>query len=127
MPALTIDEPPALPTSATSQMAGGGGGNPFSGMGSLLSGSKPPAPGPGANSSGALKSQIDAIKKVLESVIQASTAGKTFFSRASQMLDQGLAMESQQGPGSSANQKPEASAMGSPESMSKMPAPAFAG
>ena len=124
MPNLAIDEPPALPAAAVSQMSAG---NPFSGMGDMIGGGKPGGEPPVNNSAGALKAQIDAVKKVLEKVVQSSRAGKTFFSRAMQLLDQGLQVESQQGPGSSPNPKGESP--GSPEggSMSKPPAASFQG
>lgn len=121
---LTVDEPPALPPDVAGQMSGGGGGNPFSGMGKMIAGQGQPDAG---GSSGALKAQIDAIKKVLEKVIQSSAGGKTFFSRASQLLDQGLAMESQQGPGTSPRAQTESGNSPDSMAMSKPPAAAFAG
>jgi hypothetical protein len=103
----------------------GGKANPFAGVGEMLKGSQPDA-GASAGSSGSLKAQIDAVKKVLETVIQSAGPGKTFFSRAAQLLDQGLSAESSQGPGTSPSPKPEG-ASASPEGMSRPPSPAFAG
>lgn len=122
---LTVDEPPALPADTASQMSSGS--NPFSGIGAMIGGPKPGGAPQADAGGGALKAQVDAIKKVLEKIIQSSKSGKTFFSRASQMLDQGLAVESQQGPGTPP--KTQGSDSGSPDSMamSKPPADSFAG
>lgn len=55
-----------------------------------------------AGGGGALKAQADAIKKLLEKMAQSANAGKSFFSRAMQLIDQGIAVESSKGPGSPA-------------------------
>lgn len=102
----TLDMPPPLPDAVKAQM---GPSSPFSGVGNMMmaqGGDKAAASAPDAQ--GALKAQIGAIKKVLEQVIASSSAGKTFFSRASQLLDQGLAMESQKGPGTPTTPQPAA-------------------
>jgi hypothetical protein len=97
----SIDQSPPLPDSVKSQM---GSASPFSGVSEMLANKPAPSePDP----QGALKAQIDAVKKVLEQVISAAGAGKQFFSRASQLLDQGLAAEAQKGPGTPTNPQPE--------------------
>lgn len=59
------------------------------------------------NAQGALKAQVDAMKGVLQKVIDSAGPGKMFFSRAAQLLDQGMAAEAQSGPGTSPNPKPD--------------------
>lgn len=119
-----LDGPPPLPDSVKAGMSGGGAGgdNPFSGVGEMLAGKKPPAGGGGPQ--GALKAQGDAVMKVLEQMVGASQAGKPFFSRAMKMIEQGIAAESQGGPGAPAN--PDKG--GQPEDGGGMkPPPAFPG
>jgi len=99
MPAAMLDAPPPIPDGVKASM--GGGGSPFSGVGDMLSKQGGGAPG-GGGPSGALKAQADAVAKVLEQMVGASNAGKPFFSRAMKMIEQGVAAESQQGPGAPA-------------------------
>lgn len=101
-----------------------GGGSPFSGVADMLSKQGGPAPG-GGGPSGALKAQADAISKVLEQMVGASNAGKPFFSRAMKMIEQGVAAESQQGPGTPAAPKDAGGGAEPPAGMS--PPPAFPG
>jgi hypothetical protein len=120
-----LDSPPPLPDAVKASM-GGGGGNPFAGVGDMLKKQGGAAPG-GGGPSGALKAQADAISKVLEQMVGASNAGKPFFSRAMKMIEQGVQAESQQGPGAPAAPKQE----GGPESAEPpagmAPPPAFPG
>lgn len=95
MPATQLDSPPPLPDAVKGAM---GGGNPFSGVGEMMAGKKP-GPSGGGGPAGALKAQGDAVMKVLEQMVGASGPGKTFFSRAMKMIEQGVAAEQQQGPG----------------------------
>jgi|SRR5271170_3051770 len=96
MPGATLDAAPPLPDAVKSAMGPPTGGPDIGKM--MAKG--PGMPGPdGGSAQGNLKVQIDTIKKVLDSIIGSATAGKTFFSRAAQMLDQGLAAESSKGPG----------------------------
>jgi hypothetical protein len=97
MPAATLDAPPPIPDGVKAAMGGGGGG-PFAGVGDMLS-KQGGAPPKGGGPTGALKAQADAISKVLEQMVGAASAGKPFFSRAMKMIEQGVAAESQQGPG----------------------------
>lgn len=99
MPGPQLDSPPPLPDGVKASM---GGGSPFAGVGEMLAGKKAPAPG-GGGPQGALKAQGDAVMKVLEQMVGASQAGKTFFSRAMKMVEQGIAAEAQGGPGAPAN------------------------
>jgi hypothetical protein len=107
----SIDMSPPLPSGVKAQM---GPSTPFAGVGDMLAkqnGAPPTAQQPDAQ--GALKAQADAVKKVLEQMASASGAGKQFFSRASQLVDQGLAVESQKGPGTPATPQPDS--QGGPE------------
>jgi hypothetical protein len=105
MPSATLDAAPPLPDAVKSAMGPPTGG--FEQIGKMMS--KGGAPGPeGGSAQGNLKVQIDTIKKVLDSIIGSATAGKTFFSRAAQMLDQGLAAESSKGPGTPVTKEPQA-------------------
>ena len=124
MPPQMLESPPPLPDSIKSSM---GGGSPFAGVGEMLANKKPSAP---AGGSGALKAQGDAVMKVLEQMVGASQAGKTFFSRAMKMVEQGIAAEAQGGPGAPVN--PEKGAMGDEgrpgaEGGGMKPPPAFPG
>jgi hypothetical protein len=116
MPAPVLDAPPPLPDSVKSQM-----GPPDQGMnaaGPMLQ--KSSAFGGAPNAQGALRAQVDAVKKVLQKVVDSAGAGKQFFSRAMQLLEQGMSAEAQKGPGSPAAPTPDV--MGSPEtSGNKMP------
>ena len=99
MPGPALDTPPPLPDGVKAAMGGGGA---FAGIGEMLAGKKPPMSG-GGGGTGALKAQGDAVMKVLEQMVGASQAGKTFFSRAMKMIEQGIAAEAQGGPGAPAN------------------------
>ena len=116
MPSPVLDMPPPLPDAVRNQM-----GPPDQGMnaaGPMLQ--KGAAFGGPPNAQGAIRAQVDAVKKVLQKVIDSSGAGKQFFSRAMQLLEQGMSAEAQKGPGSPTSPTPEV--MGSPEtSGSKMP------
>ena len=98
MPGPMLDSPPPLPDGVKASMSGGA---PFAGVGEMLAGKKPPMPG--GNAQGALKAQGDAVMKVLEQMVGSSQAGKSFFSRAMKMVEQGIAAEAQGGPGAPAN------------------------
>lgn len=123
-----LDSAPPLPDGVKSQM-GPPSASSFSGIGDMLA-SKSGGPGPGAappgggGAQGALKAQGDAIKKVLETMVQSASAGKTYFSRAMQLIEQGVAAESAKGPGTSTAPQPDA---GSEGASGMKPAPAFAG
>lgn len=100
MPAQMLDSPPPLPQDVKSSM---GGGSPFAGVGEMLAAKKPGMDGMAAKGpQGALNAQADAVTKVLQQMVTSSNAGKTFFSRAIKMIEQGVAAESQQGPGAPA-------------------------
>jgi len=116
-----LDTPPPPPDAINSQMGAGG---PFSGIGEMLS-KKPGGPPQGAaDPAGALRAQGDAIKGVLEKMAASAKAGKTFFSRAIQMIEQGVMAESQSGSVAAPGPQP---GTGGPEgSMAKPPA-AFPG
>lgn len=90
-----LDAPPPLPADVKSQMSGPGGGSPFQDIAQKMQEKNAGA----GDSAGALKMQGDACKKLLEKMAQAAQAGKSFFSRAIQMIDQGIAVESSKGPG----------------------------
>jgi len=124
MPAAQLDSPPPLPDAVKASM-GGGGGNPFAGVGDMLSkqGGTPPG---GGGPSGALKAQADAISKVLQQMVGASNAGKPFFSRAMKMIEQGVAAESQQGPGTPVAPKQDAGP-GAESAGEMAPPPSFPG
>jgi hypothetical protein len=78
------------------------------------------------NAQGALRAQVDAIKGVLQKVADSASAGKTFFSRAMQLIDQGMAAEAQGGPGSPASVKPDVTG-GSDATSGNKPPGAFPG
>lgn len=124
MPGPQLDSPPPLPDGVKASM---GGGSPFAGVGEMLAGKKSPPSG-GGGPQGALKAQGDAVMKVLEQMVGSSQAGKTFFSRAMKMVEQGIAAESQGGPGAPANPDKQ---QGGPESGGEdsgmKPPPAFPG
>jgi len=124
MPAAQLDAPPPIPDGVKAAM-GGGGGSPFAGVGDMLSKQGGGAPG-GGGPSGALKAQADAVTKVLEQMVGAASAGKTFFSRAMKMIEQGVAAESQQGPGTPAAPKQAGGDAGQPPPGMEPP-PAFPG
>src|SRR6267378_4911143 len=128
MPAPTLDAPPPLPSSATAQMQGGGG-NPFAGIGEMLKGGGgPPGESPGGPAQGDLKAAFDTVKKVLQEKMSGMSAGRELVSRAMQLLDQALVMESQKGPGTPPSPTPDqGGAPGGVEGMSRPPSPAFAG
>jgi hypothetical protein len=105
MPSATLDAAPPLPDAVKSAMGPPTGG--FEQIGKMMSKGGAPAGPEGASAQGNLKVQIDTIKKVLDSIIGSAGPGKTFFSRAAQMLDQGLAAESSKGPGTSATKGPD--------------------
>lgn len=91
----------------------GAGDSPFGGIAKMLSdkggapgGDKPPDAG------GSLKAQGEAVKKVLEKMAQSSQAGKTYFSRAIQMIEQGLQIEAEKGPGTPAKPQPDSPGVG---------------
>jgi hypothetical protein len=109
MPAATLDAAPPLPDAVKGAMGPATSG--FDGIGKMMAKGGAPAGPEGGSAQGDLKTKIDTIKKVMESVIGASTAGKTFFSRAVQMMDQGLAAESAKGPGTPAEKGPETGAV----------------
>lgn len=87
-----LDAPPPLPADVKSQMSAGGG-SPFQDIANKMADKN------GGDAQGALKMQGDAVKKLLEKMAQSAQAGKTFFSRAISMIDQGIAVESSKGPG----------------------------
>jgi hypothetical protein len=125
MPGPQLDSPPPLPDGVKASMSGGG---PFAGVGEMLAGKKPPTAGGGGGPQGALKAQGDAVMKVLEQMVGSSQAGKTFFSRAMKMVEQGIAAEAQGGPGAPAN--PDRGGGEGPASAgegSMKPPPAFPG
>src|SRR5208282_637120 len=120
MPTASLDAAPPLPDAVKSAMGPPTGGGGFEQIGKMMS--KGGAPGPeGGSAQGNLKVQIDTIKKVLDSIIGSATAGKTFFSRAAQMLDQGLAAESSKGPGTPATKEPTGGDTGGPSGMASPP------
>jgi hypothetical protein len=94
-----LDGPPPLPVDVKSQM----GASPFAGVGDMMmskAGATDAGAAPGgADPQGALKAQVGAIKSVLQKVVEMAGPGKTFFSRALQMIEQGLAVEGSKGPG----------------------------
>lgn len=121
----TLDMPPPLSDAVKSQM---GPSTPFSGVGDMLMQGDKGGPASSApDAQGALKAQIGAIKKVLEQVIASSSAGKAMFSRAAQLLDQGLAMEAQKGPGTPTSPQPPAGAEGPQAGGMSAPPVAFPG
>jgi len=100
-----MDSPP-LPSDVKSQMAGGmENANPFAAAGDLAKGQAAPAPAPGPMSGA--KEKFDAIKKAIEQVSSGMTAGKSWASRAIQMLDRALEEEAKSG-SASANPQPGA-------------------
>jgi hypothetical protein len=104
-----------------------GGDNPFAGMGDAIRS----ATGGGAQAGpaqGDLKVKFDTVKRVLEEAMSGMAAGRELVSRAMQLLDQALVLESQKGPGTPPTAQPEqGGAPGGVESLSRPPAPAFAG
>jgi hypothetical protein len=96
---------------------GAGGG--MAGAGEMLK--KSPAFGGAPNAQGALKQKVDAVTAVIKTIVDSASAGKTFFSRAIQLLEQGMAAESQGGPGSPANPKPQVMGGGDQTSGNKPP------
>jgi hypothetical protein len=90
-----------------------GGGGAFAGIGDMMA--KQGGGQSGGGSAGALKAQADAISKVLEQMVGAANAGKPFFSRAMKMIEQGIAAEAQQGPGTPAAPQQQASGPASAE------------
>ena len=104
----TLEAAPPLPDSVKSAMGppdpGAGG---MAGAGEMLK--KSSAFGGAPNAQGALRAQADAVKAVVQKMADSAGAGKTFFSRALQLIDQGMAAEAQGGPGSPANPKPDVS------------------
>jgi hypothetical protein len=106
MPSPMLDAAPPLPDSVRSQMGApdqGPGG--MAGAGEMLK--KTTAFGGAPNAQGALRAQADAVKAVVQKMADAASAGKTFFSRAIQLLEQGMAAEAQGGPGTPVNAKPQ--------------------
>ena len=100
----TLDAAPPLPDAVKSQMgpsdpAGAG----MAGAGDMLK--KSSSFGGAPNAQGALRAQADAVKAVVQKMADTASAGKTFFSRALQLIDQGMAAEAQGGPGSPPNPK----------------------
>lgn len=85
MPSLQLEGPPPVPADVTSQQ----GAAPFAGVGQQLGEQTKPGGGP----QGALSAKLDAVKKVMQGVIEESKAGKTFFSRALELIDKGLQAE----------------------------------
>ena len=120
-----LDSPPPLPDAVKNQMGGpdkGPGG--MAGAGEMLK--KSTAFGGAPNAQGALRAQVDAIKGVLQKVIDTAGPGKQFFSRASQLIEQGMAAEASSGPGPEAN--PKAAQMGgSDETTCNKPPGSFPG
>jgi hypothetical protein len=93
-------------------------------MGAMLAG-KPGAPPTGApDPAGALRSQADAIKGVLEKMAASAKVGKTFFSRAIAMIEQGVMAEAQGASPGSPSPQP---APGGPEGSAGKPPAAFPG
>jgi hypothetical protein len=86
-------------------MGGPDQGPGMAGAGEMLK--KNPAMGGAPNAQGALRAQADAVKAVVQKMADSASAGKTFFSRAIQLIEQGLAAEAQGGPGSPVNAKPQ--------------------
>ena len=129
MPPATLDAAPPLPDAVKSQMGTNSEAGGFAGIGQMLAkrGGEGASPAAENGPQGALKAKIDTIKKVLEGVIGAAGAGKTFFSRAAQLLDQGLAAEAQKGPGTPATKSNEASPPPSSGESGMSAPPAFAG
>jgi hypothetical protein len=97
-----------------------GGGSPFQDIAKQMMDKN----GGAGDSAGALKMQGDACKKLLEKMAQSAQAGKSFFSRAIQMIDQGIAVESSKGPGAPAGPQADMVDTGSGGGMT---APSFPG
>ena len=113
MPSPTLDAAPPLPDAVKSQMGSPDAGG-MAGAGEMLK--KSTAFGGAPNAQGALRAQADAVKGVIQKMADSAAAGKTFFSRAIQLIEQGIAAESQGGPGSPPN--PKEQMMGGGESTS---------
>lgn len=122
----TLDAAPPLPDNVRGQMgpadpAGAG----MAGAGEMLK--KTTAFGGAPNAQGALRAQADAVKAVVQKMADSASAGKTFFSRAMQLIDQGMAAEAQGGPGSPPNPKDAMMGGGDATSSGNKPPGAFPG
>ena len=118
----TLDAAPPLPDGVKAQMGPSLG---MGGAGEMLKGST--AFGGAPNAQGALKAQADAVKAVVQKMADSASAGKTFFSRALQLIDQGMAAEAQSGPGSAPNPKDSMMGGGDATSSGNKPPGAFPG
>jgi len=100
-----MEGPPPVPADVTSQQ-----GMPFAGVGEQMAAdNKPPAT---AGPQGALQAKIDAVKKVMQGVVEEAKGGKPFFSRALELLDKGMQAEAGgsagvSGPPETSTAKPE--------------------
>lgn len=116
----TLEAAPPLPDNIRSQMgAPDSGAGGMAGAGEMLK--KSTAFGGAPNAQGALRAQADAVKAVVQKMADAASGGKTFFSRALQLIDQGMAAEAQGGPGSPANPKEQMMGGGDATSGNKPP------
>jgi hypothetical protein len=70
----------------------------MAGAGEMLK--KSPGFGGAPNAQGALRAQADAVKAVVQKMADSASAGKTFFSREIQLIEQGIAGEAKCGQGS---------------------------
>lgn len=119
----SLEAAPPLPDSVKSAMGPPDTGG-MAGAGEMLK--KTTAFGGAPNAQGALRAQVDAIKGVLQKVIDSAGPGKQFFSRAIQLMDQGMSAEAQSGPGSQASPKPDVTG-GSDATSGNKPPGAFPG
>lgn len=117
-----LDSPPPLPDAVKNQMGAPDAGG-MAGAGEMLK--KTTAFGGAPNAQGALRAQVDALKKVLQKVIDTAGPGKQFFSRAAQLLEQGMSAEASKGPGPDANPKPDM--LGGNEATGNKPPGSFPG
>ena len=113
MPPPELGATPALPPETAGQMGAGGSPKPpFAGVTSMMGKQQEG----GASPTGALKSGLDAIKKVVENLAKMSKAGAPFASRISQMCDAWQAEEAKSGsPGGASTADPKQMSARPPE------------
>jgi len=93
MPVPGLDRPPLPSPDIQSQQGAAPTPPPGTGLGSIVAGkSGPGGPAPGApDPNGAIVAQVEAIKKVLESMANTEPMMAPFASRATAILDSGVA------------------------------------
>lgn len=97
MPPPMMETPPP-PSAVTGAMGGGPDKPPFAGVGAMMAGKPPGAPG-GADPQGGIKAAKEAVVKVIDNMATMDKEGAPFAARIKQMLDAWMNEAAKRGPG----------------------------